>query len=835
MKNWAGIFLLAVLCVDILPAQVFFAPDGSPMTRQNSRQSINILDTIAEKQKPISTEYNVNSTGMGESGNSTGNDFSTPGKNSEELVVMPTVDRPVLPAEIAVLLGGGPGGPWFHAGVLQAAHQFRVPLGGVYATSWGNVVATLWQHGYQGEEIFNLLSGDSLVVQLWRESRQEKPMSPASPTWLEEGSFPRYGKEWVIHVANTQKKYPLTRNLQMENSELKANLLRLRLQNWRARYARRGERRVSTAHWEESSGGVRWLDIDVSDAWFCGLPLEANGNLCQHGVSDEVLFALPIQSLNSSLKSIPLMASSSWPLRYENELTAARARFVEQRILATQALQEGGAIILQPHRELIDSTYYPQYWYRLGYYAMRASLGRVWRVVEKPAPPATASHRQPADLQVGVVRMENIPAQFHSHLESFAREAGIGVLSDSAGLSSLAHRLHQSGIYDSLIIFYNRSLGEVILQGRPRTLVQLWAGGLADAAIGPTAAVGGRLRLVSQMEYNFNWSAYWGAAHKGFIPSVALQRIQGSRFGFEVGGVFLHTQGEPYYRNSSTPFAEQILEQDINLARLSLEWSLADKKALTVQVEAENNFFRTGTSEHLRLVENVRLSRRGVQTRKLSLEGYYADSVGNFQKWFNLRGGARHLHMGFRAVSVSGLGNSSAPLYLRLRLEEERAFAVRPFLSLAGTLGAGRDLLAANMGKLDYPDSLEVVPEQWSDPALGDYYRQHLWASPGFSRWLSPEFSSHGWAMGRLSAALHHREEIGVWGFAGVIRDFEGASLDSEQQVLLFGDLLLRLKKGSWEFIGGVYQQAWTNDLQNDQTAPPRRFYLRVGKLGLFP
>jgi NTE family protein len=399
--------------------------------------------------------------------------------------------------------------------------------------------------------------------------------------------------------------------------------------------------------------------------------------------------------------------------------------------------------------------------------------------------------------------------------------------------------VNQNGLYDSVNVTIQTQRASDIEESQVLTIpvlgiqanstpeLVLAAGGWGSNLIGPHFTGSLRVRFVQQFEYDLKVQGSYGAWRKQFVPELLFSRIHGGDLAFFAGADLLRSNNLVY----QSALAQYLDEPDLIVqsenrmnANLQVRWTPEAWWVLNSGVQIGQDDLTTAQTKRLRTpIRNQ--SYAAVNTMEVFSEWKKTKTSDHyfFDEKDNQWGG----RIAFRSLLINNSGQSNAPLYSRAH---GYAATSKTFLGLftAGLNGsAGIDGRSGPDG-WEYPDSLAVVLNHPSDPAIRNHYKMHIDATPFSSMLPIPQLSSFHFIQVGGKMGIHWKGN-GFWVFGSWIHDYSAERNYGLLEDRFSVEPLIRAHFSSLEFLLGLHKTIAKKDISNILDSEDWLAILQVG------
>lgn len=712
-------------------------------------------------------------------------------------------------------LGGGEGALWYHLGVLEAVERFRIPIDSVVGSSWGAWAGALWSAGWSVDDIAELATGAGLGLGDAQRAGQTALVA-------EDAGFPEtfaLAAEASGGVSGWDAQWRVTQGNQGAP----------RLSAWRALQDSAWNRmawlrfRMQESLWREDPGrsipfravlcfeDARTARLDSRRRVLESLPLPGNGH------AGELCAVFPGATSSDSVVRIAAVAV---PMRLEIPEDALWRREVYLTQLQTWELRRAGWVSVRPHHVAVDAVDSPEALRKLGFDAFKSRLGELSALSQR----LRYYHHNAGSLPSKFVFQpvfDSVNAEYQGHLSSFWT-ADTGLAAPRKFFTGLA----DDAFYDSLALNMGQG-ADLLVRATAGPLLVLGAGGFGSVFHGLNGAGWLGVRWVDQFEYNARVEMIYGQTVRGFRPSLRLRRLWQGRSDFFVEGDLLNI-GVLGSSLAGEPEEYRLLREERRDVRLGTDYYFDERSRLRGAVEIDNAMYWTGMRDWVNgtSIVSEELDPLDVSSLWLYVDG--VDSSAHFEKWFATAGHRLSLDMGFRSVGVHVFGQNAAPLYMSSQGEFEMARAISSRISLGMAVAGGLDMRRGNGGRVLYPDTLEIVPDQVADPALGNRYRLRMDISPCLQDWWTSDNTSHHYGLVR-GALTYHASFLGLHLLGGYVRDFERNPWSALGSDRLFLEPVARVRHRALDVRLGLHRQVALEEYSKLGSWKDYLYYLQLG------
>lgn len=692
--------------------------------------------------------------------------------------------------QVTLLLTGGPAGPWYDLGVLQAVEKYRIPLNQLVTSGWGAWVGGLWAEGFSTSQIQKeLQSIDSLGSS---ESQQE--------TWISASGMPSLQMRWslqdsrqgIVQLGSRKDASPsLVNELRLQKGFL-----------GRALFPQSPARRLP---WQVVLCDVATAMPVVSQTralapWvFRSIDLTASARSMPTYMPMENCGVFSPGLFPQTENQIWLY-SSSWPERSDSLSNYP----LRKQIKELRSQSDIHWIWMHPHQYSRNTTT-PDSLMQLGFQSVRAALGKLrnWQLEPTPWDLPELDLASLKGVQIGY---DDVGSEYQNHLSSFWPNGEAW----QEALENFSRNVAQNGLYDSLSLQLvgqkNGELGDkedtrivlLALHASPLSQFEAKWGGWGSSILGAHAFAQSQIRIVDQYEYLFQLQGDYGESFKRFRPKLGVSGLQSSTLElallFDVGK-------ESYQRIWNR------VEYDVKRQLLNVSYQDFAFDALWLQNPSRLWNFRMGMrSDEFRSEVTVegfaedKLTSEWVKTSTLKANLSVSNGKnnnGNPQPfvdslYWTLQGG-------IHSSSLQIPGMSGAPLYGRWSLLAGGNYRWAPWFSLGAWTQAGLEGRLSE-GKWEYPKEIELLPGDYLDASISNYWLGSMHPSifsmtmPG-DYWKSPHF-----ALATANLGIHFPSGDGLWCYASFSRDFNA----SWNRLVL--EPVFRFHKESLEILLGAHR-----------------------------
>lgn len=795
--KWIWMALLGMVAVDCYTAEASDMPIHTDLSADSGAAAVAVAGTA--------TVVVADSVGTPE---------IIPEKAPEKTPEKAVVPARPKPRQSVLYLGGGEGALWYHIGVLETLEKYRIPVDTVIGSSWGAWVGALWTSGWSPAAIAGLLQ-DSTWAGIGLESRLDRRYPDRSPD---------PGK--VVHVAGPEAPPGVGAFVGKWNvgrgSDGAPAFTRTRDNSDSAMFRDAWTRfRIQETLWRESPGKtipfrvVLCQETAETRTWSAerrtleSLPLPGNshaGELC--GLYPQI---------DPDSSSTLAMFSSPLPLRSAG-LTGSPWRIqVLESQRAAFAQHSSQWVVMRPHSMASGSSPDPRTLRQAGADAVKARLGDFSSLASRLRDYKNAGRGIPGRFTFQPV-YDGVDAVLQGHLTSYWP-------SDTGMAAPLAFykALEADKAYDSLEMKLSSS-GDVDVRVVTAPALSLGAGFAGSTYHGNNAAGWAQIDWIDQFSYALRVEGYYGQTIRGIRPSLRLGRLWSAQGDFFVQGELLDLN----VLNSALideDLFTRLKDESRRSVSLGVEWPVGENTEMRAVTAMDNYRIGTGTIDYLN-ADGMDLQKSDVSSLWLYGEWKYANA--NHDRWFSEPGLYAWLRSGFRSVGVHAFGESSAPLYWST--EAEASKQVRPFAH--GTFGlalaAGADLRRSSSGGFEYPQAMEIVPDQVTDPALDNRFRLRMPLSPWTEEWWTSSNTSHHYALVRANIGIPFRF-AGLYLLGGYVRDFERNPWGNLGTDRFWLDPVARIHYQSLDLRLGMHRQVDSNQLKLLQEWATYQYYVQLG------
>lgn len=691
---------------------------------------------------------------------------------------------------VNLILSGGPAGPWYDLGVLQAVEKFRIPLHHLVTSGWGAWVGGLWAEGFSTSQIQKeLRSIDSLLV---TDSTQTSWFaSTGTPALHLRFSNPAQNQDMVQIGTRNDVSLSLVRELRLQKGFL-----------GRALFPQSPARRLP---WQvvlcDASTAMPVVSQTTALApWvFRSMDLSASARSMPNYLPMEQCGAYSPGLFPQDENQIWLY-SSSWPERSDSLLNYPLRKQIKE--IRSQA--DLHWIWMHPHQYSRNISS-PDSLMQLGFQSVRSSLGKLrnWQLEPKKWELPELDLASLKGVQIGY---DDVGSEYQNHLASLWPEGDDW----QASLESFSRNVAKNGMYDSLSLqLVGQKNGEqgdkedshialLALHAAPLSQFEMDLGGWGSSYVGPHAYAKSRLRIVDQYEYQFQLEGDYGESYKRFRPRLGIAGLQSSTLELSL----LFDLGvESYQRiwnRVEYDVKRQLLEVSYRDFSFEANWMHKSHRFWNFQMGMRSDAFQSEVSVEGYAEE--KLTSEWVKTSTLkanltysngkesnALPQPFADSL-----YWSFLGG-------IESSSLQIPGMSNAPLYGHWAFLAGGNYKWRPWLSVGGWTQAGVEGRLSD-GSWVYPKEIELLPGDYLDASISSYWLGSMrpsvfsMAMPG-DFWKSPHF-----ALATANVGFHLPSGDGLWCYAGVSRDFK----TSWNRLVL--EPVLRVHKESLEILLGAHK-----------------------------
>lgn len=626
-------------------------------------------------------------------------------------------------------LGGGDNSPWFFLGVFYAIDTYKIPIDSIVASSWGAWISALWMEGFSPDAIQTLFLDPELKPFVGQEQLSQNRFSEQKSLFpISNSKIPSLQARFSIESDSSGLMNLRSRFLDDDTLLKQKALFDFRIQESLSQKMIPPRKRFSALSCDGSSGKT------VEDI-LKTLPL------AQHNASGELCNLIPMPLVNDT--SVISIVAVPIPLRYKDTITEPWKRTLWLKSLDQLKNNTVPMVVIRPH---IMNQNTPEAWIQAGFSAVENRLGNLVDVMG-----GTPSSIRSLDSLVPWFRynpsFDKVSAEIYSHIKSYWNPADTGINAPRKFIS----RIESNPLYDSLS-FELEDNGDLLIGAKTSPLLDFKLGGFGSNVFGPNAFSEIQFRFISQFEFMFSLSAFYGLGSYGVRPELRLSRLWQGRGDFFVNADFSRREVLKDYFSDENKwnriFSESRTDLNLGFSYEHLFKHHFDFNILFGSRTLETNYSKTDGD---------------FKTTPIEPKMTYRYRSTDFKPWFGSSGYSIEGFLSMRSIHAGIYG--FIPMHYRSEINLQAYYSPKPFLTLgAGAAGAVSIYHKEGYGYV-YPELLGYEP-------IDNTYRHQMAPTPWSTEWYFAELLSYHYGLVRLQAGLHNKW-LGVWLFASYIKDFE--------------------------------------------------------------
>ncbi|NLB63175.1 MAG: hypothetical protein GX801_03595 [Fibrobacter sp.] len=759
----------------------------------------------------------------------------------------PIIKNLVKDSRTAILyLDGSLASPWYYLGILKAVEQYQIPLEKIVASGIASWVVALWNQGYSLDSLERILIDANYPVFELGTARLNNNANLSIGEYLAPKGFPSFKQQYAVDFSSkTQERFfPIPNQVAFEDFST-----HLKLQTPLMAPPKPYKISWHTLLCQEQSAQLTLSPEAPNWQWI-------NASFDPRGERIGKQLYLPAQ--NCALQSLDYLQNmvgnkhfviyaTPWPMRKDGLNLKASQRFELQHLGKSIEYQ----VLVNPHWLKADSLEERDYWQQLALKDMRSRLGQIKKYQLKPYQWGENNKASiVSSLRIDSPALDEISAEYQNHIQSYWPSDYTDWVE---ALDSFSLNLQKSQLYGDISLnLQEQSQSELgygggldsnflvlNLQAKPRSIVAWQLGGMGTTYSGPAVLGKLSLRAVNQFEYFGGLKLKAGTFAQGLEPFLTISKLSQQELSFSISMSIQRQNFNSLWKNLSFSQAKSGIEEISKIRALekrsiSFRVNINPKlhQYLSPYIYLSDDYFNT---ELITRTNKILWVKNPVKNIKVTAINAGLDFVwGRDTSGDYFASNAKNLHANLAVKSEAPHLLGSKPTHLNYGGEVLLKFAhlLTPNWSvgLQGSFGLqGR--VPEGLIWL-YPDSIDIVPQKLTDPAISNYYRLAMPITPLIHKMPLPQFRSHHYGTATAHAAWIWGP-LSLWLHATFINDFEGPDIYNELQDRRSAmESTLRFKWKSLEARAGAHFHSNLDDFtKNISETDNWLFFAQIGFL----
>ncbi|MDR0517538.1 MAG: hypothetical protein LBH25_10895 [Fibromonadaceae bacterium] len=633
----------------------------------------------------------------------------------------------------------------YHLGVLSEIERLKIPIDSIVASDWGVLAGALWSAGWNAEQI----------------------------------------RDWVKSLE------PLQHAKQPQNTALWQK-------SWLIKHSEDGKPQFENYAEKRPYFGQEFFDLQIQEAYWRS---DIGSKIPFREIGSAEAYPFPPLS-----ESIIRIFSNPVALRDTNGNSAERYQMALWN-------RDTTLIMLRPH-----SKPNPDSLFRVGVHAVQNKRSQLASLLCKSGcDKLYLSSINPARFLYLPV-FDSVPAELQGHLESFWNKKDTG----SLAVKNFLEALQKDGSYQNVKLAMDTS-SLLQINAQNNSALSLSLRGIGGSFLGANAAANINFRFLSQFTYNLDLNAFYGQGIKGFVPELKFERFFMDNGNFFAKLKLLEFSPTSYFQKS-IELEARILNEKTNNMIFGVEKPLgakSNKPVLIIAVEREDRDIVSGASKYA--VDDgfdfddfdpddfdpdnwdwlePRYEYETVTVRSIFPYAKWIWQSEDYDRWFSTDGFMAELMGGFKAVSISLIGQD-APLYVSTQGKINITHPFSKYFSLMAGTEFGANFRRIGQNTFVIRPALSDIKGNNQDPALDNRWRFAMGMGMSQEQWQSPVNASNLYGLIMSSLALHVNGN-GFFLAAGFAKDGEANPWAQElSQKRLFAEPKIRIRTSAFDFVAG--------------------------------